>query len=360
MATIRHLYPGANTARGFVGCFEQILPTHKARRIYVLKGGPGVGKSTFMRNIGEVLLSRGFDIEHFHCSSDSDSLDGVLAPKAGLLFVDGTAPHIVDPVLPGALDNIIHLGDCFDESALEANRTSIAMLSAEVSGCFARAYRYLGAAHRIREDSAAVIALHADEHALSLAADKLIDAHLPKRGTGNTGSSRRLFVSAITPKGLLSELNSQPAQRRIAIVGPYPSPTHGMLERIAGEALRRGYDAELFGCPLDPLRLDHILIPERGLLFYTVNPYHGEDVPEHEKVDLNAFVTLPTQHELAVLLKNEDLMRSLLGCAVEALARAKALHDEMETYYVRATDFRKVDALLEITKARIEPVLQTS
>lgn len=48
----RRYFPGANTGRGFIGHFEGIVPPwSEPHYTYVLKGGPGVGKSTLMKKM---------------------------------------------------------------------------------------------------------------------------------------------------------------------------------------------------------------------------------------------------------------------------------------------------------------------
>ena len=91
----------------------------------ILKGGPGVGKSTFMRRIGAAFAERGHAVEYLICSSDPHSLDGVVARKAGFAIIDGTAPHIVDPRLPGAADSLVNLGAFLDETTLSKRKDTI-------------------------------------------------------------------------------------------------------------------------------------------------------------------------------------------------------------------------------------------
>ena len=62
----------------------------------MLKGGVGVGKSNFMRKIGQDFEARGYDIEYHWCSSDNNSLDGIVIGNNQICFLDGTAPHVVD------------------------------------------------------------------------------------------------------------------------------------------------------------------------------------------------------------------------------------------------------------------------
>jgi len=89
---IKRVFPGGNTPQGFYSFYDQII-TADATRIMVIKGGPGVGKSTFIKTIGEAMVKQGFDIEYHHCSSDNSSLDGLVVPAIGVAIIDGTAPH---------------------------------------------------------------------------------------------------------------------------------------------------------------------------------------------------------------------------------------------------------------------------
>jgi len=55
---LRRVFPGGNTCEGFYSFYDYIIEPD-ATRIFVVKGGPGVGKSTFMRKIGETMLAKG-------------------------------------------------------------------------------------------------------------------------------------------------------------------------------------------------------------------------------------------------------------------------------------------------------------
>ena len=112
-------FPGNNTPDGYYSFFESILPWKKARRIIIIKGGPGVGKSTMIRKISKELTKRGLDIELLHCTADSESLDGLIVGDCNIALVDGTAPHIIDPKFPGCVDEIINFGEYWNESALQ-------------------------------------------------------------------------------------------------------------------------------------------------------------------------------------------------------------------------------------------------
>lgn len=150
-SSLKHVFPGGNTAVGFFSYYHHMVAPDTTR-IFVLKGGPGVGKSTFMRKIGAEMLARGFDVEHHHCSSDNTSLDGLVIPAIGVALLDGTTPHVVDPVHPGAVSEIIHLGDYWNEEQLRPNKEHIMAANQRLSRRFNIAYSHLAEAKVIRDE----------------------------------------------------------------------------------------------------------------------------------------------------------------------------------------------------------------
>lgn len=68
--SIINFFPGGNTAQGFYS-FYDYLP-YEAEQVFIIKGGPGTGKSTFMKKIGERMIEEGYDIEFHWCSSDNN------------------------------------------------------------------------------------------------------------------------------------------------------------------------------------------------------------------------------------------------------------------------------------------------
>ncbi len=91
----RHIFPGSNTPIGFFSYYPYILDQQEADRIICMKGGPGVGKSTFMQLTASEMLDMGYDVDFMHCSSDNESLDGIVIKDLKVALIDGTAPHVV-------------------------------------------------------------------------------------------------------------------------------------------------------------------------------------------------------------------------------------------------------------------------
>ena len=81
MSIERHYFPGNNTPLGFYSYYKYILGQREAHKIICIKGGPGTGKSTFMKKIGAAMAEKGEDIDYLHCSADENSLDGIVLKK---------------------------------------------------------------------------------------------------------------------------------------------------------------------------------------------------------------------------------------------------------------------------------------
>lgn len=88
----KKVFPGGNTSKGFFSYYDNMIEKD-ANRIFILKGGPGVGKSSLMKNIGKEIIERGYDVEFHHCSSDNNSIDGIVIPALRVAMVDGTASY---------------------------------------------------------------------------------------------------------------------------------------------------------------------------------------------------------------------------------------------------------------------------
>ena len=98
----------ANSGRGFVSRYEG-FPGEGAF-LHILKGGPGTGKSSFLKSIRARAAELGYDTESILCSGDPDSLDGLLIPALHLAWADGTAPHALEPGIFGADADYVNLG----------------------------------------------------------------------------------------------------------------------------------------------------------------------------------------------------------------------------------------------------------
>ena len=180
-------YLGSNTHKGFYGLYEEaIAPLDK---VFLLKGGPGTGKSSLMKKVMKEGLNRGYSVECWHCSGDPNSLDGVLLKDLGLAVIDATAPHAVEPKIPVAKEVIINLLDCVRRDKIK-ERAHIEKLANDKKECFVRAYEHLKCGfgyftqiNRLLTDNVDMgeIDLVAREYALKIAGENGGDDKVKKR-----------------------------------------------------------------------------------------------------------------------------------------------------------------------------------
>ena len=330
MRRTKHLFPGSNTAHGFVGFFHDLR--RQAGRTVILKGGPGVGKSTLMRDVGGHYERLGMEVRYYHCSGDPDSLDAVFAPESGFLVLDGTAPHIVDPSLPGAEDGILNLGQCLNEKQLAGQRLEIRALTKEISALYAQAYRYLSAALNLRSDAAAVYENALSDHEASLLRRELT-ALIPP---GAAGQDSHLFAQAITWKGVLQHVEDALTERVYCLDAPWGFDADILLRPLWDGAGQRGIQRGAYHDPLDASRLAHVTAG--GASFTTAVLMDAQVFTPQ----LDGAVLRRESARLAFDRAAYDLM---LNQAVDALARAKEKHDALERYYVDAMDYDRLDEI---------------
>lgn len=349
---VRRLFLGGNTTRGFVD-FHQYVSGPQLDRIVVIKGGPGVGKSTLMRRFAEAAQERGHDVEMFYCSSDNGSLDAVTVPGLKVGLIDGTAPHVIDPCHPGAIDEIVNLGECWDEAGMRRHRDDVVRLFAAVGRLFGRLYACLRAAGEVkRQLSACPVEAGAldlgglNEQSAAINADLLDGAVRGVRPVA-PGRARHLFATAVTPDGLCGFLDdvAAPLSRRAVVVGPPGTGKSTLAARFAAAAQERGFDVEVFHCGFEPGDVEHVVVPERGVGLLTAAPPHhyqprdGDAVIDTSRY-LDPLALAPAAPEMERLT---SLYQRAMDVALGFLARAKQAHDELETFYTPHMDFRAVE-----------------
>lgn len=117
---------GATTPAGFKGYFPQ-LAQEKDRQLYLIKSGPGCGKSTLMKTLAQRASG---PVQRIHCASDPDSLDGVVFTQPCAAVLDATPPHSLEPTAPGADEVVVSLYHTLDAPALHVHQEEIQQLLA--------------------------------------------------------------------------------------------------------------------------------------------------------------------------------------------------------------------------------------
>jgi hypothetical protein len=353
MGKIRKMFPGNNTSEGFYSFYHQMI-FFPAEKVFILKGGPGSGKSTLMKKVGAEIVKRGFAAEYHYCSSDNESLDGLVIPDLKMAILDGTAPHVVDPKYPGVVENMVNLGDFWDEPLLRRNKEKIIEINKQKGQMFRLAYEHLREAKVVQEQ---LESYH--QEALDVAGVRKLLFFVKESALNSITPQftkacavRRLFASANTSRGYVHHLDSilQDARKLYLLRGEVGTGKTGFLKALYYEAVNRGIDLEVYHCPFAPQRIELLYLPQPAIGFLRVDeplayePVNLYSLQACRDLDFDQF--LKTKELLFYQQERKDAKKRLLFLRNEAwnkLKMAKVYHDQLEKLYFPTMNFEDVN-----------------
>ena len=330
-------FAASNSAKGFKNYFDEIFSAKDIGRIYILKGGPGTGKSRFMREVAQAAEARGIRVEYFYCSSDPDSLDAVLLGGNLCAVIDGTPPHSLDPSYPGSVDEIINLGDFWDEDMLISKRDEIIDLSERKKKAYREAYRFLEASGFIYSDIKANVYDCVDRRKL-LAAAKRIFAHIPD----GDGFEKKIRIQ--NSLGMRGEYGfdtfGEKASKRYYILDVAES-AYLMLSEIYRRAYEKKLSVVCSYSPVEPEEIDGLYFPTLKTSFCKIK--RKIEVKENEKIiNMERFIKKEALQKIKGNLKFSLRCRdALLDEAKKRLCEASKAHFMLEDIYISAMDFER-------------------
>lgn len=340
---------GANSGTGFYNCFGEIYRPDRGERLYIIKGGPGTGKSTLMKHMAVYMESLDQPCELYFCSSDPSSLDGVRFPSAGIAFVDGTAPHVMEPKYLGVSERYIDLSQYLDYDQIERQKQEILPLYQQNSTLHRRASRYLAAASGLLNDNFTIDCEYTDFDKVESAANKLCESFLPK--LGKLGSETRRFLSGSTADGTVLYEASLGifADTIIGIEDDLGATSSVMMSVIRKKAIDAGCDIITCPCSISPQqKIDHIIIPEAKIAFCTINSFLPITVDTKRRIHGRRFRDMDQLVERKQRLRfNKRAAEELIDGACHHIHEARSVHDLLESYYIRAMDFDGMNQLIK-------------
>ncbi len=339
---MKQYFLGANTPQGFFSLYDQLEDLPRIERIWYIKGGPGNGKSTFMRTIALAAEKAGHPVEHVPCSGDPSSLDAIVLPEERTVYVDATAPHVREPSLPGAVGRYLDLS-AFYRSGASKQKTEIEELYRAYRAEYGRCYELLQAASLASSDRIPGLGRDksvpaVEERAADWCAENLTD------GEGYT--LRRFFLSACTCAGTVFFPDTAAETGRVVALDSALGYAPVFLARAARECRLRGVPAVECPDPLSPDDLEALLLPTRKLALLSLKkerPFSGKiwrRIRLDDLADKDALSARRTEFRECAMLR-----AGLLRQAGETLRNAKKYHDQLEALYHPYVDFRGISSL---------------
>ncbi len=343
---------GANTPEGFYSLFSEFDAPRPGYRRYLIKGGPGTGKSGMMKRMLQTAAeeSKSGLIERIHCSSDADSLDAVIWEEGSSSIFDATPPHAVEPRYPGAYDRMVNISECWDNAALMAHLPQIVEVSGKIAALHRRCQMLLSAANMLYEQNRLSLSGHWLEGKLQKSSERFTKRLLYGMSEQDPSCAERI-LSALTNKGVVSYTDTvlALADRIICIRDDYGVVSERYLHAIKAQAVKQGLSMILCMSVFHPGKLEHIILPKQRIAIVTEDLLNGFSQLASKQIISNARYLPPkVLRESKVQCRHRNHMRkALMKDAAECLKQAKAEHDLLESYYTPTVDFEKVNRLTE-------------
>ncbi len=332
-------FAAMNTADGFKNHFPDIFSG--LDRLYIIKGGPGTGKSRLMREIAEKAKNKGFKTEGFLCSSDPTSLDGVIIPDMSLGILDGTSPHAWESVTPGAVEELVDLGRFWSSSALKSRRCEIESINKAKKRLFSSVYGYLNAIKSyddmLLEMTKKALDINKMEREITKCADRV---SITK--THGRADKKLRIRTAVSTEGVITLCTyADIAKHRYAV-----SDAGGcggiFLKALLSETERRNIPCQVSCSPFRPDTPDAIFYPESEVSFY-IGSEHDYD---EKTINMRRFT------DKAIISADRPRARAISKLRSESLSQLvtdyrciKRLHAEIESVYAEAMDFSAKEQL---------------
>lgn len=346
MANVRRIFPGGNTSEGFYSFHDNIISPDR-NMLYILKGMPGGGKSSMMKEIGKRAYEKGYTVELHHCPSDPSSIDAVVIEELKIGIIDGTPPHSMDPTYPGISETIVDLTQFINAEKILNSKADIVEAKANNKKAYRRAFNYFKAAKSIYEEIEETNKEFVDFKGINKLSKEKIDEifSMEAKDTKRDFKVRKMFSSAYTPNGYVDNTKSILAyvNNRYYIKGDIGTGKSDFLKRLVDEAKLRDYHIEIYYNSLIPSKIESLIIFELDTIISS-NLKTLEF--SNNVIDFNQYFNKPEvkpeEENYEVKIFNE----LVLG-GIEGLRGAKDNHLVLEEAYKKCVDYKGVDEARE-------------
>ena len=331
------LFAASNSAEGFKSYYDTVFDRSRLEHLYIIKGGPGTGKSSFMRDVGEYFEGLGREVAYYKCSSDPDSLDGVIM-DFGVALIDGTAPHSAEPEIAGARDEIIDLGAFWDSSMLVEHYDEIYTLWRAKNEVYDRAYRYLSACGEI-------LRIEKEQTEKLLKRDKMrasILRILDRVGYGDGFSITPALIDSVGMKGRVRyDTYGRAADVVYEVSDSFSSGGFFLLGLIE---MAKRYAQRLYVSydPITPEYPNAVLLFDSKIAFVLKDRARGaaDSSRAVKRINMERFLDLDIlDMQKARYKQNKALGAEMADLACDTFAEVAKYHFELEAIYRRSMDF---------------------
>ena len=323
-------FASSNGYGGFRCNFDKVFNPLVFEKIFILKGGPGTGKSTLMKRISSYFEEE-LPVDKIYCSSDKNSLDGIIIYKNEKRFavIDGTAPHILDPKFPGVVEEIINLGEFWYEEHLSCRKDEIISLSKLKKKHYENGYNFLKSAGECHNYINKFISPK------STLNPKIDDLSLGRH-------FKRITISSFSKDGYYRLQVGKISKKTVSVVGNFDASEEFLKSKITE---LRDNDLTLIISPFSEEIIEGVYDDTTGTMY--MKDFDGAD----EILNIDCYFNFIEQD----ILRYYDRARTqFLEMGKTEFLKASEAHFALESIYTPAMQFDKTESITEKIISKIE------
>ncbi|HWP50396.1 MAG TPA: hypothetical protein VN626_01740 [Clostridia bacterium] len=339
---LTRFYLSANTPLGFISRLNLLCDADRFSRILLLKGGTRKKRAELISFAAKAAIAAG------HCVHLAASVDSASAPEAAYwddtAIIDSAQPHAIEPHYPGAAEDILWLGDCFNTEKLRQSRANIIALTDKEERLREQSRRYLCAGDALYNDNYRIALEATDLEKIERQADRIADKAF--KGT-KAVEEIRIFSDGYR---LLPELSSMDFAKTVILLEDEYGPSSGLLlKALHKRALNCNCHVICGYSPLAPFeRLEQLIFPELSLAFLTTNERLMVACEPQRIINARRFtdkkVLADYKNRIAF---NRKAARQMFQQSHSLLQNAQIVHAELELCYDNALDLARFNQLCE-------------
>lgn len=340
-------FAAVNSREGFIGYFGEIF--RDLSRLYIIKGGPGTGKSRLMREVALEAEKRGYRVEYYYCSADDTSLDGIMIRGMEVGILDGTFPHTRDPEMAGALEEILYMGAFWNSEKLCDKLHEIRRLNERKKQFYASVYDLLAAAGHVEFAVRAIGNQALNSEKMTAAAERLL------RGTKGKGEGREelRILSCIGMNGEVRFHTFEQMAKHRVLIRNKAECGYLFLKELRKIAMKNGLHTTVSFSPLHPDLEDALYIRETETVYMLEE--HADSIDENDRlINMTRFIDVGKLSEHKAKLRFlHRLSVELKKGAIHSLSEIKKTHFALEEIYSSTMNFEAKEAFTADLIARI-------
>ena len=334
----------ANSENGFFSLYDTVFHPEKMDKIFVIAGGPGTGKSTFLKELCTEVQQKGVAIEKILCSSDPQSLDGLILRHRGrsVGVFDGTPPHGRVLHRPAIIEELWNLGELWDSESISRQKEEILFYNEQKSNAYARAYALLRSLGALKEERRIFYRPYFEKEKAARQIRHKMKGCRPK------GEREVRLLRAFSTAGEVTLFPIYKEDQQLLLIGGKEAAAEIYLSFFAEYLKKAEIEHTVFFSPLSPDIVDAIYINEEHTLFLK----EGLNTQKHSgrRIVADRFFTAPETSER----ESKALAEGIKNAVHTALKEAGEAHAAIEKCYKTGMDYQ---ALGRFKKEKKEALL---